>query len=88
MVYMNFMFQVGFTRTKIRPRMEENILEDILNPWNASSIFDFCYFCCPECDDKSKNKQDFVNHALAYHSEVSLNFNDCISKLQTSSFYF
>ena len=72
---MNFMFQVGFKRTEIRPRMEENTLEDILNPWNASSIFDFCYFCCPECDDKSKNKQDFVNHALAYHSEVSLNFN-------------
>ena len=62
--------------------MEENILEDILNPWNASSIFDFCYFCCPECDDKSKNKQDFVNHALAYHSEVSLNLNNCISKLE------
>ena len=80
MVNMNFMFQAGFTSTKIRLRMEEN-LEDILNPWNALSIFDFCYFCCPECDDKSKNKQDFVNHALAYHSEVSLIFQGYLSKL-------
>merc|ERR1712105_174039 len=35
--------------------------------WLASSIFDFCYFCCPECDEKSKDKQEFVNHASAYH---------------------
>ena len=40
--------------------------------WLATSIFDFCYFCCPECDEKSKDKQEFVNHASAYHKGVSL----------------
>ena len=45
------------------------------NPWIASSIFDFSYFCCPECDWKETNthfgKQDFVNHASVYHTLVS-----------------
>ena len=45
------------------------------NPWNVSSIFDFCYFCCPECDWKVTNthtgKQEFVNHASIYHTSVS-----------------
>ena len=44
-----------------------------INPWIALSIFDFSYFCCPECDYKSKTKQDFVNHASGFHDGVSLN---------------
>ena len=44
------------------------------NPWNVSSIFDFCHFCCPECDWKVTNthtgKQEFVNHASIYHTSV------------------
>ena len=43
------------------------------NPWAATSIFDFMFFCCPECDCKSPNKQDFVNHTVNYHSWVSWN---------------
>ena len=73
---MNFMFQAHFIGIKIRQtlKMEEYTRENNLNPWNASSLFDFCYFCCPECHDKSKSKQDFVNHASTYHSEVCLRF--------------
>jgi hypothetical protein len=41
------------------------------NPWMVSSIFDFYYFCCPECDEKSKSKQDFVKHAYNLHNGVS-----------------
>jgi hypothetical protein len=38
------------------------------NPWIVNSIYDFSYFCCPECEDsKWKLKQDFVNHALSTH---------------------
>ena len=37
------------------------------NPWSASSIYDFSYFCCPECDSKYQYKQDFVDHALNVH---------------------
>jgi len=38
------------------------------NPWEAASIYEFRYFCCPECDCKSHNKQEFVDHTYNYHS--------------------
>ena len=43
------------------------------NPWEAASIYEFRYFCCPECDSKSHNKQEFVDHTFNYHSWVSSN---------------
>ena len=39
------------------------------NPWAVHSIYDFSYFNCPECDHKSQNKQDFVDHASFYHTK-------------------
>jgi hydrogenase maturation factor HypF (carbamoyltransferase family) len=49
-------------------------VKQINNPWNVHSIFDFCYFCCPDCDWKVTNtqtgKQEFVNHASIYHTSV------------------
>lgn len=41
------------------------------NPWDVSSIYDFNYYCCPECDSKSQTKQDFINHASNNHPWVS-----------------
>ena len=47
------------------------------NPWAVSSIFEFNYFCCPECDFKirsdfnTETKQQFVNHASSNHPWVS-----------------
>jgi hypothetical protein len=52
--------------------MDLTIIKKDWNPWEASSIFDFSYFCCPECDAKSQSKQDFVDHASNYHTWVSL----------------
>ena len=46
-------------------------LKEDFNPWAVSSIFDFNYFCCPECECKSHSKQDFVDHISAYHTWVS-----------------
>ena len=45
------------------------------NPWNVTSIYEFYYFCCPECDCKLQNKQDFVNHASNDHPWVSISCN-------------
>ena len=42
------------------------------NPWDISSIYDLAYFCCPECDYKHQDKQDFVSHASSDHPWVSL----------------
>ena len=51
-------------------KIVQNVKVEIINPWMASSIFEFQFFCCPECDEKSQDKQDFVNHAT-YHTGVS-----------------
>merc|ERR1712173_40506 len=40
------------------------------NPWDVSSIYDFNFFCCPECDKKSQSKQDFIDHASANHPQA------------------
>lgn len=42
-------------------------LSILTNPWTVDSIYDFSYFCCPECETKCSNKQDFVNHAFNTH---------------------
>ena len=41
------------------------------NPWLVDSLMEFQYFCCPECDDKLKEKQEFIDHACAKHPKVS-----------------
>lgn len=40
------------------------------NPWHVESLYDFSYFCCPECDTKCQDKQEFVDHAFYLHPEV------------------
>ena len=51
-------------------------LKEPRNPWEVSSIYDFNFFCCPECDFKMKsnytmNIQNFVDHASIHHPWVS-----------------
>ena len=54
-------------------KVEQNFKDENSNPWLVSSIFDFQYFCCPECDERSQDKQDFVNH-VSFHSDVSFKY--------------
>ena len=37
------------------------------NQWCVSSVDEFLQYCCPDCDLKEKNKEDFVKHALSQH---------------------
>ena len=48
--------------------MFETEFEEKFNPWNSSSLDDFLYYCCPECDNKTKTKGDFLQHAKTTHS--------------------
>ena len=47
------------------------------SPWDVSSMYDFNFFCCPECDFKMKSDygmndmQEFVDHASVCHPSVS-----------------
>ena len=45
------------------------MMEVTENPWAVNSIHDFSYFCCPDCEHKSQDKQSFVDHALYFHTK-------------------
>ena len=53
----------------------ENFDSDMANPWSCQSLYDYLYFCCPECETKCPIKQDFVNHAILEHPTSLSYFN-------------
>ena len=42
------------------------------NPWQVESLEEFLYFCCPECSNKSQNRELFVHHALLHHPKSQI----------------
>ena len=73
----NELLEVQEKRKMFYVTSEQNIKQERWNPWDVSSIFEFNYFCCPECDFKvrsdfnTETKQQFVNHASSNHPLVS-----------------
>ena len=43
-----------------------NVNENFI-PWNVSSLEQFLFYFCPECDVRIHSKEKFVNHALNQH---------------------
>ena len=42
------------------------------NPWNVSDVTAFLFYCCPECDNiKVASEDDFIQHAISNHENVS-----------------
>ena len=50
------------------------ILEDSIKmlPWGAESIEEFLFYCCPECDEKYKDCQNFIDHAMHAHDSAEV----------------
>ena len=44
------------------------------NPWIVESIEAFSFYCCPECDFKSKDKEYFKRHAMESHNKSKIFF--------------
>ena len=44
--------------------------EDNINPWDVTSLYQFQYYCCPQCVFQAGTKQDFVNHVHDFHVEA------------------
>ena len=40
------------------------------NPWTVNAVNAFSFFCCPECDYKSKAVPLFMNHAAKNHPDA------------------
>ena len=55
---------------------------DVLNPWEVATVSDFSYFCCPECNFKSKSVPPFIDHAIQNHPQAK-HFCDEQTKCQT-----
>ena len=41
-----------------------------LHPWDVTTLEDFLYYCCPECDLKVKDIDFFYAHAVQNHSKA------------------
>ena len=63
------------------------------NPWHMTSISDFLYYCCAECNFKDKIEKNFIGHATSEHPksreifENNQTFDEIISdnKLEENS---
>ena len=40
------------------------------NPWQVPSLDEFLYYCCPECDLKTKEHILFFEHAVKIHEQA------------------
>ena len=45
----------------------KNQEKPIFNPWSVDNIDYFLYYNCPECDERNKNRELFLKHALDEH---------------------
>ena len=43
---------------------EDFEFEDKFNPWTVKSLDDFLFYCCPECDHKTKTKSLFIDQDI------------------------
>ena len=41
-----------------------------LNPWNVENLEEFLYYWCPECDDRHRSRDMFLQHALEKHQNA------------------
>ena len=44
------------------------------NPWAVENVEAFSFYCCPECDFKSKDSNHFKRHAMESHNKSEIFF--------------
>ena len=59
--------------------------EDKFNPWTVTSLDDFLFYCCPECDHKSITKGVFIEHAVNNHPKSQDVIDSLESKVNLTS---
>ena len=40
------------------------------NPWTVNDLDVFLFYCCPQCDHKTRSKSHFLDHAFLSHPEA------------------
>ena len=55
---------------KVKP--DPSVTEDFkISPWDVTSVEDFLYYCCPECNDRNQSRDDFLQHAMINHPKAN-----------------
>ncbi len=53
------------------PDANEIKAETVFNPWVVESLDHFLFYCCPECNFRSQEHEEFNSHAIIVHPLVS-----------------
>ena len=48
-------------------------VKNSLNPWSVEDVDVFLFYCCPQCDHRTKSKASFIEHAFLDHPESKEN---------------
>ena len=46
------------------------------NPWAVENVEVFHYYCCPECEQRYQNRQEFEKHAVIHHPKAKTLFHE------------
>ena len=46
--------------------------QPLANPWEVPSLDEFLFYCCPECDLKTKEYNELFNHAVQCHRQAKV----------------
>jgi len=47
--------------------MDEESKIEFQSPWKVENLDEYLFYCCPECDHKTKTKSLFIDHACKVH---------------------
>ena len=65
----------------------DNNVENFI-PWNVSSLEEFLFYFCPECDVRIHSKETFVSHALNQHPKNTKTHNTELCECYAIFFFF
>ena len=46
--------------------------QQFVNPWEVPSLDEFLFYCCPECDLRTKERDELYNHAVQRHNHAKV----------------
>ena len=61
--------------TRFKEKDHSYFQSELNNPWDVSNASEFLKYCCPECDFKSGELDDFSQHAIENHVLSNTLFN-------------
>ena len=61
--------------------MDEESKFEFTSPWKVENLDEYLFYCCPECDHKTKTKSLFIDHACKVHEGAK----ECLVQVKIES---